>query len=374
MVLVKVSVTDTGVGIPAERIDRLFRAFSQVDASNTREFGGTGLGLVIAKRIVELHGGEIGVKSRLGAGSEFWFTARLRRSAQATEAPAHEARRLAVPVVDDNATNRRILRYHLERYENSVVEAEDGPRALEVLRSAAAAGLRFDVGVIDFQMPGLDGIELAEAIQADPSLAGLPLALLTSAFQQLSQHELRQRGIGACLTKPVRPSDLLSCVAEIVGRAPRQRTSPRTDSTASKSLLSTEIRARKRILVVEDNVVNQKVTARQLQKMGFRCELAADGQEAIRWLERFPFDLVLMDCQMPVLDGFEATRAIREKEKREGQRIPIIALTANAMQEDEERCLRAGMDDYLAKPIVYEKLVAMVGRWLEQGATERKAG
>ena len=366
-VLLKVSVADTGIGIPEGRIERLFCAFSQVDASNTREFGGTGLGLVIAKRIVELHGGQIGVDSRIGEGSTFWFTVVVQRSGKAAAPRACQARSLRILVVDDNPTNRRIIRYHLERGTHVVVEAECGHDALAVLRAATAVGEPFDMAVLDYQMPEMDGLELAGAIKADAALERVALALLTSVGGLLRSAEVRARGFAACMNKPVRPADLLTCIADVAsGRAGSARRQRVEAATSEESLLDAVARARARILVVEDNVVNQKVLVRQLQKMGFHCEVASDGLEAMHSLEQIPFDLVLMDCQMPRLDGYEATRMLREKETQQPElgRLPIVAITANAMDEDRQRCLDAGMDDYLSKPIQYDRLLAAMERWL----------
>ncbi len=368
-VTVRVSVTDTGIGIPQSRIDRLFRPFSQVDASNTREFGGTGLGLVIAKRIVEMNKGRIGVESRIGHGSTFWFTARLEKSQKPALPHAPQEKALRVLVVDDNATNRRIIRYHLERHAHSVEEVEGGREALAVLRAALAAGKPFDVGVLDFQMPEMDGLELAAAIKSDPALAEISLLLLTSVVGLLKTADVRGKGFAACLSKPVRPADLLTFVADVAGGAMGSKLRLHDGVGAGEGMLDALARSKKRILVVEDNVVNQKVIVRQLQKMGFHCEIAADGSEAIRCLDQVPFDLVLMDCQMPVLDGYEASRIIRSKEAGSDRHIPILAITANAMAEDRERCLQAGMDDYLSKPIRYELLLSAMERWLVAGST-----
>jgi PAS domain S-box-containing protein len=369
------SVRDTGIGIPPEQQNRLFQSFSQVDASTTRKYGGTGLGLAICKKLAEIMGGEIGVESTPGKGSTFWFTVRLER--QSTEPqtgfsrPA-DLRGLYALIVDDNLTNRLILHQQLASWEITADTALDGPQALYMLRAAAAQGRPYDFALLDFQMPMMDGLELARAIRADASLAAIKLLLLTSAGQPSESQRAYEAGVDAYLTKPVRQAHLFDCLTTIMGKMPRTRPIF-TPHITPRIPPEPTTRSRLPILVAEDNVVNQKLAARLLAKLGYRADVVANGKEAVAALARIPYAAVLMDCQMPEMDGFEATRAIREKEAllaaqltvhaTPAPHVPIIAMTANAMQGDKEKCLEAGMDDYISKPIKPEELKATLARW-----------
>ena len=375
-VLLRFAVSDTGIGIPPEARDRLFRSFSQVDASTTRKYGGTGLGLAISKQLAELMGGEIGVGSEPGAGSTFWFTARLGAAPAAPPGPRGDLHGLRVLVVDDNATNRGILHGQLSAWGMQSHGAEDGPSGLDHLRRAARSGVPYDLVILDMQMPGMDGLELARAIKAERELAALPLVLLTSLGFRGQAGEARQVGIAAYLTKPLRQSQLYDCLATVMAGSAEGPGAPAPAAAplvTRHSLEEARARARTRILVVEDNAVNQTLAVRLLEKRSLRADVAANGLEALQALARLPYDLVLMDCQMPEMDGFEATREIRRREaaggeirRREGQagRTPIIAMTANAMRGDRERCLAAGMDEYLPKPVAAEALDRVLARWL----------
>ena len=363
---VRFEVTDTGIGIPPEGKARLFRAFSQADSSTTRKHGGSGLGLVISKRLAELMGGEIGVESVPGKGSTFWFTVRLDEAAGAVSArpqPRTDLAGMKVLVVDDNATNRRILSHQFRGWGMRSDSAEDAAAGLERLRAAAAAGDPYDLAILDMQMPGMDGLELARAIRADPCLASVRVVLLTSLGQHGLKREASEAGIAACMTKPVRQSQLFDCMAEVAGTAREKRSAP----PASRSRPDAAHRSsRGRVLVAEDNTVHQRVAVRMLEKLGFRADVAADGREALEALARIPYDLVLMDCEMPEMDGFEATAAVRESEAGSDRHIPIVAMTANALQGDRERCLAAGMDDYLPKPVAPEGFRKTLHRWLPE--------
>jgi PAS domain S-box-containing protein len=352
------TVRDTGIGIPADRLGRLFQSFSQVDASTTRRYGGTGLGLAISQRLTELMGGKIGVTSEVGTGSEFHFTI----PAVATEAPVPLRRDLSgvqpslrdkrVLVVDDNATNRRIVTAHLDNWGMPSRASESPLEALGWIR----AGERFDVAILDMHMPEMDGVALAHAIRQLPAGSSLPLILFTSLGRREAHAE--DEGFAAYLHKPIKPSQIFDALVSVVADQPVHVAA----RGAARSELDPEMARRHplRILLAEDNVVNQKVALRLLAQMGYRADVAANGLEAIEAVERQTYDVVLMDVQMPELDGFEASREINRRWP--AARPRIVAMTANAMQGDRELCVAAGMDDYVAKPIRVEELVAALER------------
>jgi two-component system sensor histidine kinase/response regulator len=361
-VAVRFEVRDTGIGIDPALKPRLFQSFVQGDGSATRRYGGTGLGLAISKRLVSLMGGEIGVDSRPGRGSTFHFTARLtRQDPPATERPP--AARLAdrrVLVVDDNATNREILKQQLGYWGMRVSAVESGSKALDALQQAAAAGGGFDLAILDMKMPEMDGLTLARAIKGVGVLESLHLVLLTSFGQRGHGAEASRIGISAYLTKPVDEGDLYDCLSEVLGDDPRRRGA---HLVTRHSLREARPPASARVLVAEDNEVNQKVAVRILERLGFTVEVADNGREAVEACGRTPYDAVLMDVQMPGMDGYEATRLIREREAG-AARTPIVAMTANAMKGDREKCLEAGMDDYVSKPVTPADLEQVLGRWV----------
>jgi signal transduction histidine kinase/DNA-binding response OmpR family regulator len=369
-VVIRFTVSDTGIGI-SEAVQRnLFKTFVQADGSTTRKYGGTGLGLAISKQLVELMGGHIGVDSEPGKGSTFWFTAGFDKQsskALATQPEVSSLDKLRVLIVDDNATNRKILSHQLTSWGMLHEEADSGMRALEALRKATAQGAAFDLAILDLMMPGMDGFELARAIKTDPAIAGVRLVLLTSYGQRGDDTAAREIGVAAYLTKPVRQSQLYDCLSTVIGHAQvvLEQDAPSKSSTR-EVLKETGKMSSKLILLAEDNIVNQKVAARQLQKLGFRADLVANGLEALEALGRIPYDLVLMDCQMPEMDGYEATAEIR---RREGgtKHTPIVAMTANALEGDREKCIAAGMDDYVSKPVKPEELGEVLGRLLSKG-------
>jgi two-component system sensor histidine kinase/response regulator len=366
--IVRFEISDTGIGIASELQPRLFQSFVQADGSTTRRYGGTGLGLAISKRLVGLMGGSIGVESQAGRGSTFWFMARFERQPGDIASAPGSVPRLAgrrVLVVDDNATNRQILRQQLSHWGLRVSTVEDGPRALMAFGAAAASGAPFDLAVLDFKMPDMDGLSLARAIKADSKLSAVKLVLLTSFGQKGHGAEATRAGISGYLTKPVDEADLHDCLAEILGGAPA-----RPALVTRHSLRENRPPLAARILVAEDNEVNQKVAVRILEKLGYRVDVADNGREAVEAVARTRYDAVLMDGQMPEMDGFEATARIRERE-RGGRRTPIVAMTASAMKGDREKCLAAGMDDYVAKPIGPETLLAVLTRWVQ---AENQAG
>ena len=360
------SVRDTGIGVPADKLDSIFEAFVQADSSTTRDYGGTGLGLAISKRLVELMGGRIWAESEEGKGSTFHFTVLLGLSQSAPETAKMPNGTLAgvpVLVVDDNATNRYILQEILTNWSMAPSTATDGPEALEEMHRACADGQPYALVLLDVQMPKMSGIEVAKRIRETPALRGVTIMLLTSGT---SKHELAQCSeldIAAHLIKPLRRDELLHVILEALNR---NKTQPEVQGPGT-TRGARKVFTRKRILLVEDNPVNQRVALSILTKRGHSVVVAANGYEAITLLEQKGwngFDLVLMDVQMPLMDGYAATGAIREHEKISGAHLPILAMTAHAMKGDKERCLQAGMDGYISKPFQARELLQVV----EQGA------
>ncbi len=362
--VVRFEVRDTGIGIDPELKSRLFQSFVQADGSASRRYGGTGLGLAISRRLVSLMGGVIDVQSQPGRGTTFWFTVRFERQAsEAAPAPGPPARLAGrrVLVVDDNATNRQILKHQLGYWGLRTTTVESGAKALAALLEAAAAGPGYDLAILDMKMPEMDGLALGRAIKDEPSLAGVKLLLLTSFGQRGHGAEASRIGIAAYLTKPVDEADLYDCLVEVMGEG-RRKHAPHLVTRHSLRELRPPVAAR--VLVAEDNEVNQKVAVRILEKLGYRVEVADDGKEALEACARTHYDALLMDGQMPGMDGYEATRRIREREGSGGDRLPIIAMTASAMKGDREKCLEAGMDDYVSKPVTPEGLLAVLRRWV----------
>jgi signal transduction histidine kinase/DNA-binding response OmpR family regulator len=359
-------VADTGIGIAEDARARLFRSFSQVDSSTTRRYGGTGLGLAISKQLVEAMGGQIGVESEPGRGSTFWFAIPMGVGtvSESSAAAVTALRGHHVLVVDDHPVGRTLVREQLRGWGVSVEEAADGPTALEMMRAAATAH-RYDAALLDMQMPGMDGLQLARLIAAEPRLAGVPLLMLSS-WGQATAEDAREAGIVAYLTKPVRPTRLRDELCRALGLAdPAPAPSAASGHGARTAAAGAHRPLRRlRVLVAEDTPVNQRVVIRMLETAGCRADAVGNGREAVEAVARLPYDLVFMDCQMPEMDGLEATRIIRAAEgENGGRRVPIVALTANALQGDRERCLAAGMDDYLAKPVTKEAFVAALRRW-----------
>ncbi|CAM2006782.1 response regulator [Acanthopleuribacter pedis] len=353
-------VTDTGIGIPKDRVNRLFRPFSQVDASTTRKYGGTGLGLAICKQLTEAMGGQIWVNSEDGKGATFSFTAEFGRPAGAVQQhflPSSDLKGLNILVVDTNATNRLILRDQLEHSGCVVEEADCAKQAFSVLAGAVDGRQSFDMVIIDFFLADDDGGRLAHEIKKQPKLAKLPILLLTSVPRRGDAAKMLEIGVSGYLTKPVKLSRLYDAIGTIMGLEKEGR--GEGNELVTQHTLREISRNKHRVLVVEDNIVNQKVAVRLMEKLGYFCDVAANGKEAVEAVEQMPYDVILMDCQMPEMDGFEATREIRHREQTEGlgQHRAIIAMTANAMAGDRERCLEAGMDYYLSKPIQTAELV-----------------
>jgi len=376
------SVADTGIGIPASKLGHIFERFTQADASTTRKYGGTGLGLSISKQLVELMGGKIGVESKVGEGSRFWFTLPLPVDLTLPDIAPIDVDMTGVRVlgVDNNPTNLFVLREQLTSWSlrnDSSSSAED---ALNLLHAAQSIGDPYQIAILDQRMPIMDGEDLARAIKADAELKNTTLVLLTSVGIRGDAARMKEAGFSAYLTKPVRASQLLNALITVWGN---QKRNPSTQFVTRHSVA--EGRAtilpgepaqpifRARVLIVEDNAVNQMVAARLLEKLGCRVDVAANGREAVEMVGLLPYDAIFMDCQMPEMDGFEATQEIR---RREGSSVhrPIIAMTANAMQGDRERCLDAGMDDYVSKPIRKADLTEALERHLPNNVKPIEAG
>jgi PAS domain S-box-containing protein len=352
------SVRDTGIGIPQEQQQSIFDAFTQVDHSTTRRYGGTGLGLTISSQLASMMGGRIWVESEVGHGSTFHFTARFGMTGNGAPPPppaqpAH-LHGMAVLVVDDNATNRRILEEVLAHWRMRPRAVGGGAEALAVLSEAAAAGEPYPLILLDGHMPETDGFTLAARIQADPALSGATVLMLTSAGQPDDVERCRQLGIRAYLTKPVRQSELLESILSTLGSAPLHGRLDAAGSTAAPGSRPLHV------LIAEDNAVNQQLALHLLRKNGHTAVIVNTGREAVDALAKQGFDVVLMDVQMPEMDGFEATAEIRRREEGTGRRTPIIAMTAHAMKGDRERCLAAGMDGYVSKPIQTRELYGAI--------------
>ena len=358
----RISVEDTGIGIPAQAQEKIFEQFSQLDGSTTRQYGGTGLGLAICRRLVGLMDGAIGVSSEPGYGASFHVELRLPKGASTPEALRCDVVVAGVRalVVDDNATNREILQRQLQGWKMEVACAADAESALALLERAHAAGEAFQLAVLDMHMPRTDGLQLAGAIRANPALAGTRLVVLTSSYASASVRERERAGILRCVHKPIRQAELHEVICSAL-RGPRDTGADARMPTAAPVALAG------RVLLAEDNPVNQQVGEAMLAKLGLAVAFAANGEEAVRLARTETFDLILMDCHMPVMDGYEASTAIRAHATT--QRIPIIALTANVMEGNRERCLAAGMDDFLAKPYSLDQLQEVLRRWMGAAAT-----
>jgi two-component system sensor histidine kinase/response regulator len=367
-------VEDSGIGISAEAKGKLFQAFSQADGSTTRKYGGTGLGLAISKQLVALMEGQIGVESEPGKGSTFWFTVQLEKQGADASPPETRNRDLfdvRVLVVDDNAINRQILLHQISAWKMQARSAANGYEALQILGAEASAGKPYDLALLDVQMPEMDGLTLARAIKADPAIAGTRLIILTSLGQALSAEELKELGIAAYIVKPVKQSRLFECLINAVAETLPENAFAKSAGPASASigLVLNPNLEKARILLAEDNIINQKVALGQLQKLRYKANTAANGLEVLEALQQIPYDIILMDCQMPEMDGYETTAMIRKQEQSPDRRctwkspVYIIAMTANSMKGDREKCLAAGMDDYLSKPVRVAELQAVLERW-----------
>lgn len=359
-------VIDTGIGLSEEAQAHIFNAFSQADSFTTRKYGGTGLGLAICRQLAALMGGEIGVRSEVNRGSTFWFEVRLEPVADAiptlTRLPRMNFAGLRALVVDDNASNRAILQQHLESLGIEVVAAETSAAALAAL--SAEEGARFDLGLVDDQMPGMDGIQLAKLIRQEPRWSALRLILLSTRDDHDSVSQ-SSRYFAAMLTKPLRRKEIFGCVARVMAMEPGATMHAPAAGSVSAVQAPAARAVGPNILLVEDNPVNREVAVGMLESLGCATDTAENGWMALKSMNAATYDAVLMDCQMPVMDGLAATGEIRRREQASGAaRVPIIALTANALEGDRERCLAAGMDDFLSKPFTQQQLATLLRRWL----------
>jgi signal transduction histidine kinase/DNA-binding response OmpR family regulator/HPt (histidine-containing phosphotransfer) domain-containing protein len=375
VVTVRFSVRDTGIGIPREAQEKIFASFTQADGSTTRKFGGTGLGLTICRQLVEMMGGTIRVESEPGRGSDFMFTVRFRETAESdltTSAPRPDLKGLKVLVVDDNRTNREILEKQLYAWGLRSHGAGGGDEALSLLRAAGSEGAPFDLAILDYHMPDIDGLQLAGMIKSDASLSAIRLIMLSSVGIRGDGRKARETGVSGYLTKPVRRDVLYESIAAVMGiRDPAVEGKLVTRHTVA----GTQKKIEGRILLVEDNIVNQEVTLGMLSVHGCRADIAGNGRVALDAIAAGEYDLVLMDCQMPVMDGYEATRALRAREKETGgKHLTVVALTANALEGDSDTCLAVGMDDYLSKPFTIGRLGDMLAKWLSAGGKPGPAG
>ena len=380
-VVVRFEITDSGIGIPAEVQARLFQPFTQADSSTSRKYGGTGLGLAISKQLAEQMGGSVGISSRPGHGSTFWCTAHFLKQTTCPLAimPSAELTGRRVLILDDNESNRIILHHLVTGWGMVDDQAQDAASAIALLEQQAEKGVSYDVAIVDMLMPGKDGLQFAKEMKAHPVGSLVRLVILTSLIQRGHAELARQAGFVAYLTKPVRHDQLSNCLRTVLGLPGLVGEGTLTTIPAPAPPLITRhtlagIESAPRILVAEDNLINQKLTVRILEKLGYQSDVVENGQEALAALARGSYALVLMDCQMPVIDGFEATKLLRQREAFDQEstapdspktyHIPIVALTANAMRGDRERCLAAGMDDYLTKPVRKEDLKGVLDRWI----------
>jgi CheY-like chemotaxis protein len=366
---IRIDVEDTGVGIPQDKLGMLFEKFSQVDGSTTRKYGGTGLGLAISKQLVTLMGGSISVESEAGRGSRFWFTLPLLLDTDPPPAPAPvgDLRGLRVLIVDDNEVNRRVLHEQISSWEMTNGAFASGQKALEALDAAYRAGVPYHFVLLDYHMPEMDGAAVAAAIKARPEFRDTIVVMLTSIGHIREVRGFDDIQVDMCLVKPVRQSQLLNAIVT----AWSAKTMAPSSSAGRSKPAATAVRSPyagrfeglgARVLVAEDNVVNQKVAVKMLERLGLRADVAANGREAVDMFDLLPYDLILMDCHMPEMDGYSATAEIRRRHAE--HRVPIVAMTAEAMEGCRETCLKAGMDDYVAKPVKLDDLAETLGRWL----------
>lgn len=366
------TVTDTGIGIPEDRMDRLFKAFSQVDSSMTRKYGGTGLGLLISKQLIEKMGGETGVKSEAGKGSEFWFTAVFEKHDELNPFQLiipGSVKDKRVLIVDDNKTNRFVLSEQLKYWGCMYDEASNGHKAIEKLITASKQEAPFEIAIIDMQMPGMTGEELGRQIKKNPDIQNTKMIMMTSIGQRGDAKKIEKIGFDAYLIKPVKQAKLLGCLKAISENSPVSFPETPKKIITQYSVSENE-KNQIRILLVEDNKINQKVALNIIKKLGYHADLANNGREAVLSLMDKSYDVILMDCQMPEMDGYEAAKYIRDPDSKILKpNVPIIALTAHALTGDREKCLNAGMDDYLTKPVKPKQLSEVLKKWIKAKAS-----
>jgi CheY-like chemotaxis protein len=365
---VRISVKDTGIGIPPEKVHAMFEKFSQADTSTTRKYGGTGLGLAISKQLVELMGGKIDVESVVGRGSTFRVELPLASDPNPVRvlAPIADLNGLRVLIVDDNEVNRRVVHEQISSWGMRNGAYATAADALQAILAAQAAGDPYQFVIADYQMPEMDGAALAEAVKADPRIRETVFVMLTSIGHWRELHGLEGGEIDGCLVKPVRQSQLMNLLANVWARRldrgePASVPAPQEGSGAAPMAL---VNGRPiRVLVAEDNVVNQKVAVRMLERLGVRADIAANGREAVEMIGMLEYDLLFMDCQMPEMDGYEATVEIRQREGM-NKRLAVVAMTAEALAGCRERCLAAGMDDFITKPVRLPDLIGALRKWV----------
>jgi len=369
---IRFDITDTGIGIPPDRLEHIFEKFTQVDGSTTRKYNGAGLGLSISRQLLERMDGEIGVESKEGKGSRFWFVVPF--DLQDVEQTQPEWRMpeiygMRMLVVDDNKTNRTILVKILESFGCEPAAVATGAKGIEALVDAARSGNPYKIVFLDNYMPGMGGEQTAREIKANTEISDVEIVMLTSAKRRGDVSRFDAIGCAGYLVKPVKQSQLFDTIVTVLCIGKSRKTKKTTIVTRDTTMLSRIQKAN--ILLVEDNPVNQKLAAKLLEKVGLHCVVADNGEDALKALSRDRYDLVLMDIQMPVMNGFEATRAIREREGSE-HHTPIIAMTAHAMQGDREKCLEAGMDDYLSKPLNRKEMFSVIEKWVKASLADSR--
>ncbi len=360
---IHICVEDTGIGIPLDQHEKIFSHFSQADGTTTRQYGGTGLGLTICKNLVELMGGSIYVESSVGHGSKFHINLQMEKSKlinNALSSPV-ELQDIKVLVVDDNQTNREILKLQLLSQHMTVVCAESAKQALVYITQAQEDKEAFHIAILDMHMPEMDGLQLAEKIHADPNLSRIPMMMLTSSYSNASQLERHEIGIMRCVNKPIRQQELIEIINSVIKHGPGTPTAQPVQNQDSVPSLIQNLQGK--ILLAEDNVVNQEVAKAMISKLGLEMDIANNGKEALDLVSKNNYGIILMDCQMPVMDGFEATSQIR-KQLDDNNQLPIIALTANASENDRTNCLNVGMNDFLSKPYSIAQLQKVIMQWL----------
>ncbi len=366
-VTIRFVIKDTGIGIPKDKQVQIFDSFTQADGSTTREYGGTGLGTAISKDLVHLMGGKIGLESEVGQGSTFWFTLILGKDKKQIHQDKksinyNEIKNLTALIVDDNKNNRYILEMQLKQWECNSVKASSGKEALEILKQTVLNNEIFDFIILDCMMPGLDGFELAGEIKKNDRISDIPLVMLTSAGVIGDSKKCRETGINGYLTKPVKRDELYKTITEVLNLSvPKDITPP--SHLVTRHLLAEKYKINTKILLVEDYPTNQIVAKKYLEDEGYNVDFAENGQLAVQAYKQNDYDIILMDIQMPVMDGYNATAAIRKLELQLSQKTPIIAMTAHAMAGDRQQCIDAGMDDYIAKPLKRKKLIKIIENW-----------